>query len=452
MDKRVTLAVAGAGKTFKICNHLDENKSNLVIAFTHRNIRNIVGELIVRFGKVPKYTYVKTFDSFLLSHFIKPYFALVREHFNEMNMSFEGVTMKTPQPQTIDGYPNPYYIKDCKIGHYIENGLIYCDRFAELIVKVKNKKYNLLNTALMGINKFYDNIYIDEFQDFRKHDYEVLENIIKKCNNIMLVGDYFQHSISGKNNSGKPFSNTDFAGYIQLLQKQGLLVDQKELIKSRRCSKEVCDFVRRRLGIDIYSEEINKGKVTFIYDETKLREIIENDQIVKLVVKNSKAFNFNALNWSYSKGDTIDTTCVILSENFENFDEDNFDFTKIKAITKNEIYVALTRTKSDLYIVKKSLFDKIKKDYQKESDKNKEDNHTKKEILQNNIWQKKNSKNGNTYYEKKYKKEIIRIFPIKYNKYSLAKYKDSGYYDQKFDTMEAAEEFFVSKVKEQIKT
>ena len=30
MDKRVILAVAGAGKTYTICNNIDENKKNVV--------------------------------------------------------------------------------------------------------------------------------------------------------------------------------------------------------------------------------------------------------------------------------------------------------------------------------------------------------------------------------------------------------------------------------------
>ncbi|MGI6758707.1 MAG: AAA family ATPase [Bacilli bacterium] len=447
MDKRVILAVAGAGKTYKICNHLDENKSNLIIAFTHRNVRNIIEELVKRFGYVPKYTYIKTFDSFLLSHFIKPYFSLVKLFFKDNNLKFDGVTMKAPHQQSINGHPNPLYIKDSLIGHYLDNNLLYCDRFSKLIVKVKNKNINILDTALEGVNKFYDYLYIDEFQDFRNYDYDVLKQIIKKCNNIILVGDYYQHSVSGTNNHGKPFDGVNYESYIKILEEQNLLVDQTELIKSRRCSKEICNFVSSRLNINIESEEINQGKISFIYDELQLNNILKDDAIIKLVNRNSNSYSFKSLNWSYSKGDTIDGICIILTEDLEDFDKEDFDVKKLSDITRNVIYVAITRSKSDVYFVKKSLFDKIKNNYQLSiKEVNQHININPK--LSSNSWQQKTSKNGNNYYEKKYKRELIRVFPSKYGKYSLAKYKENGYYEQKFDTMEAAEEFFIKKTNE----
>lgn len=46
MDKKIILAVAGAGKTYYICNNVDEKKRNLIIAYTNRNVNNIEKELI----------------------------------------------------------------------------------------------------------------------------------------------------------------------------------------------------------------------------------------------------------------------------------------------------------------------------------------------------------------------------------------------------------------------
>lgn len=41
MDKRVILAVAGAGKTYHICHDLNPNNRNLIIAYTNQNVKNI---------------------------------------------------------------------------------------------------------------------------------------------------------------------------------------------------------------------------------------------------------------------------------------------------------------------------------------------------------------------------------------------------------------------------
>ena len=46
MAKQVMLAVAGAGKTYTICNNLNPDKKNLILAFTHENIYNINKELV----------------------------------------------------------------------------------------------------------------------------------------------------------------------------------------------------------------------------------------------------------------------------------------------------------------------------------------------------------------------------------------------------------------------
>ena len=56
-------------------------------------------------------------------------------------------------------------------------------------------------TAAERLNLFFDNILIDEFQDFREHDYELIVKLSKCLKNILLVGDYYQHSVSGQNNS-----------------------------------------------------------------------------------------------------------------------------------------------------------------------------------------------------------------------------------------------------------
>ena len=65
MDKRVILAVAGAGKTYHICHTIDPRKRNLILAYTNENIHNIQKELCDAHGMIPELTTVMTFDSFV---------------------------------------------------------------------------------------------------------------------------------------------------------------------------------------------------------------------------------------------------------------------------------------------------------------------------------------------------------------------------------------------------
>lgn len=94
-----------------------------------------------------------------------------------------------------------------------------------------------------------------------------------------------------------------------------------------------------------------------------LCEILEDDTVVKLVWNNAKRYSFNAVNWSYSKGDTYNAVCIILTDKVADIQNDDFDVHSLTQITKNKLYVAITRTKGDLYFVKKDVFDKVKEQY-----------------------------------------------------------------------------------------
>lgn len=135
---------------------------------------------------------------------------------------------------------------------------------------------------------------------------------------------------------------------------------------SRRCSENICNFVSNKLKIRIASQKINNGSVIWV-TENQIDEILQNSTIVKLVYKDSSKYLFTALNWSYSKGDTFDAACVILTDKFDNLDSDSFNPSKIEQSTINKLYVALTRSKGNLFLIKKLVFDKVKIKYLKDA-------------------------------------------------------------------------------------
>lgn len=73
MGKIVVLAVARAGKTYKICKTLNPEKNNLILAYTHENVKNLVGGLKQSLGYIPSNTHILTFDSFIYRYMINPY-------------------------------------------------------------------------------------------------------------------------------------------------------------------------------------------------------------------------------------------------------------------------------------------------------------------------------------------------------------------------------------------
>lgn len=370
MAKKVMLAVAGAGKTYHICHAIDPTKKNLILAYTHENIHNIQKELCDAHGCVPELTTVMTFHAFVYHHLILPYEPSIKEHFALPRFTSKGICMtEPPQPRIPDASGrmvyNPKYRKKELITHYItKRGQYYCDRISELAFYVKKGKESIIKRASKRLNMFYDAILIDEFQDFREYDYEVIMELAKHLNAVTLVGDYHQHSVSARNNTGKPFKNkkgeVSYDDFIASIIKEGFTVDTTTLAKSRRCSIDVCNYVSQKLGIEIISNGDHTGSVIWVDDAVS---VLNNNQITKLVFKEAANYSFQALNWSYSKGDTVDSACVILTDGLDNLDSEKFNPKKIKNSTLNKLYVAMTRSRGDLYLMKASTFKEIKNSY-----------------------------------------------------------------------------------------
>lgn len=73
----------------------------------------------------------------------------------------------------------------------------------------------------------------------------------------------------------------------------------------------------------------------------------------------SKGYNKlkNKNKWGYSKGSTFEKTCVILTEKTSNLFLNRGE-NKIKKETLHKLYVALTRSSSDTYLMHKNIYDR----------------------------------------------------------------------------------------------
>ena len=371
MAKKVILAVAGAGKTYYICHKIDPAKRNLILAFTHENIHNIQKELCDAHGCVPELTMVTTFDSFVYHQLILPYEPSIAEHFACPRFSSCGICMTDPPSKTkknAEGksVANPHYRKKDSLTHYVTmNRQYYCATLSELVLQVKKNRESLIKRLAARLNLFFDCILIDEFQDFREYDYELIMALAKRLNDVILVGDYHQHSVSATNNSGKPFKNkskdVSYVDFVAELRNSGFEVDLTTLDKSRRCSAEICNYISEKLHINIASNGDHCGSIVWIDDDPSA--VLNQDQIIKLVFNEAANYTFRAMNWSYSKGDTVDSACVILMDGLDNLDSDSFNPEKIKRSTLNKLYVAMTRSRGDLYLIKASTFKKLRDAY-----------------------------------------------------------------------------------------
>jgi len=306
MAKRVVLAVAGAGKTYYICRNVDTTKKNLILAYTHENVKNIHRELIEAHGNVPLLTSVMTFDSFVYRFLVSPYIPTIASCFNRGAFEMKGITIVEPPAPSIlmdngTRRTNPSYAKVDKIEHYFNrSGQVYNEYTSKLVVRSKNGKVSFIDKVSQELNRFYDQILIDEFQDFREDDFELIVSLSKGIDNILLVGDYYQHSVSAINNTGKPFEkgrgktkvSISYSDFVQLVKSEKFDVDETTLVKTRRCPEKICEFIRIKLGIEIHADNKNVGNVIWL--DSDIEKILEDDNIVKLVFESSSKYSFRS--------------------------------------------------------------------------------------------------------------------------------------------------------------
>ena len=371
-EKKIILAVAGAGKTYHICNHIDPSRKSLILTYTNGNIKNIQRELIKTYGEIPSLVTVQTFDSFVYNKVIHPYEPLIFENFKEIPSKTYGVTLQPPPASSlgkgVHRRSNPYYFKKESIWHYIEpkSKRYYLENMCELMLYCKS---DLLMTVAKGLNELFDHIWVDEFQDFTQYDFKFLLDLAKKLNNVTFVGDYYQHSSYMGKQNGKPYHRrngveTPLDEFLETIPKS-FQIDKNSLANSRRCCSEVCRLIREATNIPIHSAELNEGKVIWIRDIKQLRKIIENNSIKKLVYNKAQSYTFNAVNWGYSKGDTYDEACVILTGAASQIEDGVYTDKSGTGISRNLLYIALTRSKGNLYLVKEELFSQISREYKK---------------------------------------------------------------------------------------
>lgn len=332
MDKKIVLAVAGSGKTKLIIDKLCLNKRHLIITYTINNEKNLRNRIKLKFGFFPSNINLTTYFPFLYKFCYRPFMGY--------KLRDRGLDMRAPPEWTGR-------IATIKTEHYLSNGKrLYHNRLGKLVLKYKS------DFIISRLEKYYDTLFVDEFQDFAGNDYNVIELLVKASIEVLLVGDYYQHtydtSRDGRTNINLHKTYEDF---LKKCKKSKIEIDLTKLIKSWRCSKEVCKFVSENLGINIESNRKDSTNISVIYDKDHAKRIIEDDDIIKLFYSEAYKFDCFGDNWGAVKGlDDFNDVCVVMTKGA--FDTlENSSLNDLKSITKSKLYVAITRTKGNLFFI-----------------------------------------------------------------------------------------------------
>lgn len=342
MDKTLILAVAGAGKTTEIINNVKKDDKTLIITYTENNYNILKNNIIKKFKGIPDNIKIYTYFTFVYRFCFLP----LKKGFKVKGLDFNSNPNKYIKAKDI----NYYYNRVSKKMYHNRLAKICSDYFIDDIIK--------------RIEKYFNYIYIDEIQDFASHDFNLLLNLIKANCNILLVGDFYQHTFD-TSRDGNVNSNlyNDYDNYINKIKNSdsNIKVDTVNFLKSKRCSKQVCEFITEYLKIKIESYNNHDSIIREIDDENTIEKIANDDNIVKLFYQNSKKYDMkNKDNWGNSKGNTYINTCVVLNKNsYEKYKKHKLN--ELPSSTKNKLYVALSRATNDVYIINEKYLDKYKK-------------------------------------------------------------------------------------------
>lgn len=335
MDKQLILAVAGSGKTYHIVNELDLEKRYLLITYTISGIKSIKNEVINQFGYLPKNIKIKNYFSFLYSFCYKPFFA------DQHNV--KGITWN---------YPKSFY--DTSI--FTKNNYLYHNRISKLLLDK-----NHFQEVKERIEKYYDYVLFDEIQDFGGNDFNFLLELTKSNVKFLLVGDFFQHTFdTSRDRNINRSLHSSLNKFKERFKSSGFIFDDLTLIKSRRCSKTICDFIRNRIGIEIESNSTRITDCELIENKEKAKRIYEDDNIVKLFLTRHYNYDCRSDNWGACKGLGFENICIVISDELLKKYKSGGMINFKSNITRNKFYVACSRTKNNLYFIPNKIIRQVK--------------------------------------------------------------------------------------------
>ena len=365
MNNEVIFAAAGNGKTYSLCAKAKaalENGSKyvLLISYTNEGIRSLENEYRKQnCGVLDDKIIIKSWYSFLLSDFIKPYQCLLKLKEKRYNKE-KSFTFPENFVGSIAFYntdPPCRWYNQTHLQYFINRlGDIDPDKVGHLAYLCNNHSDG---KALIRIEEIYSHIFIDELQDYAGWDLELIRLLFDSPIFITCVGDYKQATYR-TNNSPKnsQYRDENIRNYFKLLEKKGQCVISYANT-TRRFNQAICDFVNTIHG-DVDSIVEPNGDVecdggadntgVYVMDINCLEQYCEYyHPTILRYDKNAKidfCHNCDVFNYGTSKGATYDRVVIIPVSTTLPFIKNQ---TKIKSNqTRAKFYVACTRAKHSI--------------------------------------------------------------------------------------------------------
>lgn len=280
---KVLVAVAGAGKTHRIANEIAESRCRdriLVLTYTVRNQLEDASRIALAEENSEGQPCVMGWMTFLLNEIVRPYLPLKYPAVELRGLGIDPPTFK--------------YLED-KNRYFNKDGDAYPGTLAKLAVDVAKASKN---APMKRLELLYDAIYIDEAQDLRGNDLEIIASLFKSTINITVVFDPRQSVLATTKHDtkNKPYRGVRAMDFYKKMEEKKLCIVEN-LNETRRFVPEIAafsDFVISGHGNfpKTISHVVGKGGHQGVF-------IISKDKVQGY----AKQHNATILRWSKSSGD-----------------------------------------------------------------------------------------------------------------------------------------------------
>lgn len=334
MDKRVIFAVAGSGKTTLLIERLSERSRTLILTHTVNNERHLKARIISRFGFLPETVRVMTWFEFLHGFCCRP---LLQQRLGIRGLSF------SPAPQKVSRSQKRHF-QDY-------SGRVYHCRLSLLLI------YHEMMPAIRArFERYYDELLVDEVQDFAGHDFNFLLKLCEVNASVLLAGDFYQHTFdTSRDGSTNASLHDDFHRYETRFRTAGITPDRETLSRTWRCSQVVCDFISGQLNIGIEAHGLHMTRIETVSDRQRAAALHADDGVIKLFYREHHRYGCYSMNWGASKGlDHFRDVCIVLgSTHWRLFSRG--ELSTLPAPSRNKLYVACSRARGNITFVPENL-------------------------------------------------------------------------------------------------
>ncbi len=229
LNNHIFVASAGSGKTTFIIDDAccaPESRSAM-ITYTINNTQEIKDKTYNKIGFIPQNLTISTWYAFLLHHFIRPYQNCLYAPRIARICFVEGQSARGSKESAVARH------------YFWKPGNIYSDKVSKFACRVIAETNSL---PLRRFEQIFDRLYIDESQDLRAYDLELVELLMKSSVQVTLVGDHRQATYSTNNAmKSNKYAGAKIIDKFEEWRKEGLCTVEFQS-HSYRCTQAICEF------------------------------------------------------------------------------------------------------------------------------------------------------------------------------------------------------------------